>query len=137
MPRKPIDYSKCIIYHFICKDVAITDTYVGHTVNFRTRKNSNESRCYNDKSKEYNLNTYKNIRANGGWSNWEMMPLEEYPCDNNIQARIREQYWIDKLQAKMNSVNAYTDRQEYEKQYHKENKDYIAERTKKNSEEHI
>ena len=36
-----------------------------------------------------------------------MVPLEEYPCENEIQARIREQYWIDTVKEKMNSIRAH------------------------------
>ena len=118
MPRVPIDYSKTIIYHFVCNDTSVIDTYVGHTTDFTKRKCRHKSACCNEKSRDYNLKLYKNIRDNGGWENWEMKPLEEFACENKIQACIREQYWIDKLQAKMNSVKAHdTERKDYMKNY--------------------
>jgi len=96
MPRLPIDYSKCIIYHFVCNDTSITESYVGHTTDITRRKSRHKSACCNQKSRDYNLKLYKNIRENGNWENWEMKPLEEFPCENKIQARIKEQEWIDK-----------------------------------------
>ena len=80
MPRKPIDYSKTIIYHFICKDETIVDTYVGHTTEFTKRKNGHKVSCYNENSKKFHYKVYQNMRANEGWENWTMTPLEEYPC---------------------------------------------------------
>lgn len=133
MPRKPIDFSKCIIYHFVCHDISITDSYVGHTTDFRKRKNSHKSVCCNETNKNYNLKLYRNIRATGGWSNWTMTPLEQYPCENDIQARIREQYWMDKLQAKMNKHKAFTTEEErsgYFKEYREKHKEEIAEKGK-------
>ena len=47
------------------------------------------------------------MNENGGWENWRMVPLEEYPCENEIQATIREQYWINELKSDMNSQRAY------------------------------
>ena len=105
MPRKSINYSKTIIYHFVCNNPEITYTYVGNTTNYVNRKNKHKKDCHNEKYQEQEV--YKVINENGGWKNWEMVPLEEYPCENEIQARIREQYWIDTLKAKMNSIRAH------------------------------
>jgi hypothetical protein len=126
MPRTPIDYSKTIIYHFICNDKLIADSYVGHTTDMRRRKANHKSICNNEKDQAYNFKLYQNIRANGNWENWQMIPLEEFSCQNKIQACIREQYWIDTLQAKLNNEKAYSgfeNRDEYKKNYdelHKE-----------------
>jgi len=40
MPKKPIDYSKTIIYKFVCKDLDVTEIYVGHSTNWKQRKNN-------------------------------------------------------------------------------------------------
>jgi len=37
---------------------------------------------------------------NGGWNNWEMIPIEEYLCDTPLQARMREQFWINNIEEK-------------------------------------
>ena len=125
MPRVPIDYSKTILYYFVCNDASITDTYVGHTTDITRRKSQHKYRCCNEKDKGYNFKLYQNIRANGGFENWNMTPLEQYPCENDIQARIREQYWMDQLQAKMNDRNAHTNYQEYQIKYREEHKQQI------------
>ena len=112
MPKIATDYSKTLIYKIVCIDLNIKDCYVGHTTNFRQRKSLHKSICNNQNSKYYNNYKYKFIRENGGWENWDMVPLEEFPCENNIQARIREQYWINELQSGMNSWRAYRTEEE-------------------------
>jgi hypothetical protein len=71
-----------------------------------------KTRCTNEKSKAYHFKLYQNIRANGGWENWQMIPLEKYPCDDKIQACIREQYWIGQLQSKLNEKKAFRTQEE-------------------------
>ena len=103
-----VDYSKTIIYQI--RFLGDEDfCYVGHTTNFRSRKNQHKSF-----SKKSNLAIYVKIRENGGWEKFEMIPLEEYTnCKSLIEARIREQEWIEKLKAKLNSIRAYG--KDYEK----------------------
>ena len=86
MPRKAIDYSKCLIYKIVCNDLSITDLYVGHTTDFSVRKNKHKSVCNNKKNKSYNLKIYQTIREHGGWENWSMILVEYFPCDNDLQA---------------------------------------------------
>jgi len=115
------------MYHFVCNDPTITDMYVGHTTHFSERKANHKSCCSNENDKCYQLKLYKNIRDNGGWENWKMVPLEEYPCETSMQARIREQYWIGQLQSKLNMCNAYTELKgpEYDKQYYTDNREEL------------
>ena len=142
-----------IIYEIKCNDANVEFNYVGHTTNFRNRKNRHKTRCNNVNDKLYNLKIYKCIRENGNWYNWTMSPLEEYECETTIQARIREQYWMDIKQAKLNSVRAFTtteQRKERKKettaqyridneeqikvkrqQFHIDNKEHLNERSKK------
>src|ERR1700752_274161 len=102
MPKQEIDYKNTIIYKIVCKDINIKDLYVGSTTNFIKRKYCHKSRCNNIKSKNYNSVVYKFIRDNKGWNNWDMIMVEEYPCENNLQKLQRERYWIETLQAKLN-----------------------------------
>ena len=45
MPRKEINYLNTIIYKFVCNDLNIKDTYVGHTTDFIKRKATHKSHC--------------------------------------------------------------------------------------------
>ena len=126
MPRLPIDYSKTIIYKLCCNDVNIKDIYVGHTTDISSRKRHHKNSCINEKDKEYNRYKYQFIRANGGWDNWSLVPVEEYPCDNINQAKIRERYWIETLQSELNkNIPLRTT-----KEYYDNNKEKIIEHNK-------
>ena len=43
------------------------------------------------------------IRENGNWNNWSMIEIEKYPCNDDNEARSRERYWYEVLNANMNS----------------------------------
>ena len=103
MPKTSINFSKTVIYKICCNDATITDIYIGHTTNLGRRKYEHKSHCNNDKSKSYNLKQYEFIRKNGGWDNWSLIQIEEYPCENVNEARARERYWIEELKATLNS----------------------------------
>jgi hypothetical protein len=123
MPKKPIDWSKCIIYK-IYKD-GVDDFYIGSTTQFIKRKNQHKSASKIDEKKKI----YKIIRDNGGWDEWIMTAIEEYKdCENQTQARIREEEWRFKLNATMNTLKAYLsieEKKEYYKEYYKINIDKI------------
>ena len=92
-----VDYSKTIIYKIECEN----ECYVGHTTNFINRKSIHKTKSKKTTSSSPFLYQFLHNR------NWTMSPIEEFPCDNLIQARIREQYWIDTLKPKLNSVGSY------------------------------
>ena len=122
MPRKEIDYSKTIIYKIQHEDKEEL-IYVGHTTEFIKRKNLHKSSCNNEKGKKYNCKVYQMIRANGGWKCFKMVMIEEYPCDNKLQAVKREDECMNELKANMNSIGAVLNKEkmkEYNKQYNKQ-----------------
>jgi hypothetical protein len=123
MPRLPIDFSRTQIYRFVCNDTAVQECYVGSTTNWIHRKAAHKSRCNTETDKGYNLKIYQTIRANGGWENWSMVLIEDYPCDNDLEKRKRERYWQEHYDAKMNSRLAQSSMKEWNethKEYHKE-----------------
>jgi hypothetical protein len=126
MPKIAIDYSKTIIYKIVCNDLTITDLYVGSTTDFSKRKYKHKHSCNNCENKSYNVKIYKIIRDNGGWDNWAMIQIEEYPCANGNESRARERHWIEELNAKINVVIPTRTREEYIE----DNKDRIKEQTK-------
>lgn len=105
-----------VMYEIRPLDQTKTFSYIGSTINFTRRKCEHKNVCYNNKKREYNTPLYQYIRDNGGWEEFEMVPIEEYSCDTTIQAKIREQHWIEeRKQSKklMNTVSAYVDTKEY------------------------
>ena len=103
MPKVAIDFSKTVMYKIVCKDLNIKDLYVGHTVNFRQRKHDHRRHCQSEKGEKYNFKIYQYIRANGGWNNWEMVEIEKYSCNDSNEAKARERYWYEQLEATLNS----------------------------------
>ena len=101
MPKKDIDYSSTIIYKISCKDVSITDLYVGHTTNFVQRKYAHKQ------STLIPTNTcklYNTIRNNGGWDNWSMEIVTFSNCADSYAARKLEQEYFVSLKATLNSL---------------------------------
>jgi len=131
MPRKPIEWSKCIIYK-IWNDV---DFYVGSTTDFTNRKRNHKQCCNCVTDKKYNLKLYQTIREKGGWNAWQMIPLEEYKeCQTQIEARIREEKWRVELNAQLNMRRAFS--AETPQEHYEANKEQIAKKKKEYRDEH-
>ena len=82
-------FSRLVIYKIIC-DSNINDVYIGSTVNFKHRVYQHR---YNSKKSESKL--YQSIRKNGGFENYRVEIIEEFPCLNSIEARSRERFYYD------------------------------------------
>lgn len=137
MPRKPIDYSKTIIYKLVCKDLSVKDLYVGHTTDWKQRKRRHKSNCNNTLFEGYNYKIYKTIREHGNWDNWVMIEIEKYPCNDEREASARERYWYEQLHAGTNTVRPYRSEEEkkeymkeYNKEYNQKNKDILSQKDK-------
>ena len=122
------DYSKCQMYKIVCNDINIKDCYVGHTCNWIQRKKVHKHSINYEKSNEYNGNKATFIRENGGWDNWCMILIENYPCETKLNAEQRERYWFEILEANLNSKRPHVTNMEkknekiiYDKQYRIDN----------------
>ena len=107
MPKTEIDYSNTIIYKITCKNPDITDVYVGHTTNFVQRKHAHKQNCKNEKALNYTSKLYEVIRANGGWSNWQMEIINFFNCADHYAARKKEQEYFISLNATLNSIEPF------------------------------
>ena len=101
MPRKPIDYSKTMIYKIVSVDLDIKDIYVGHTTDFKRRKSEHKRTCTNASKNQV---LYEFIRSHGGWSCFDMILIEERACTNRYEAEKLERHYIESLNAKLNQV---------------------------------
>ena len=119
------DYSKCVIYKLCCKNLDVKEIYVGSTCNFTRRKNAHKTDSNNLNCKKYNLKVYKFIRDNSGIENWDMILIEEYPCENKMQKVKRERYWCEELKSELNSMCPGRSNKESVQEYQKKNKDKI------------
>jgi hypothetical protein len=123
-----------IIYIIRHKNKEIEWVYVGSTKNLRCRKNQHKCDCNNENRRHYNFPSYQFIRENGGWDEFEMIPIEECECENNTQAHIREEYWRVFYEAKGNSRKSYRseeEKKEYNKKFKEENKEYLSQYNRK------
>ena len=130
MPKQTIDYSKTVMYKIVCKDLNITELYVGSTTDFRRRKWHHKAAL---KIKTYKLQTI--INENGGWENWDMIEIEKFPCVDGNEARARERYWYEELKATLNGQSPLAIWKEKEadycKKYYWKNREKILEDKKK------
>jgi hypothetical protein len=137
-----VDYSKVVIYKIVCKNLDITECYVGHTTNFTKRKYTHHMLCTDLTCKNSHLKVYQMIRNNGNWENWEMIEIEKYPCNDFNEARSRERYWYEKLNSKLNSIKPIETKEErklrkheydkiYDPIYYQSNKEEIKAKVKK------
>ena len=121
MPPHLINYSKNIIYKIVCKDEIVKDIYVGRTCDITRRKYQHKNNCINKKK----LYLYSCINLNGGWDNWDFIIVEQYPCENSIDAGHREKYWINLLMATLNINGLFSENdanKEYKKKWYFENR---------------
>ena len=128
------DYSKGLIYKLVCKDLIIKECYYGSTTNFSKRKIKHKSVCNNINSKEYNAPKYQFIRVNGGWDNWEMILVKNYPCENKLELEREERLIMEQDNNRLNVELPTQSRKEYYdnnkekiKKYYDNNKDKLKE----------
>ena len=143
MTKLPINYQKACIYEIVCKDVNITERYVGSTTNLIQRRRDHKTNCNNEKSKKYNAFKYQFIRENGEWENWDVVLIElVIDCKDKENLHKRERFYIEEKKAELNQCIPSRTLKEYrknnknkiaeqEKKYREDNKDKIAEKDKK------
>jgi hypothetical protein len=136
------NYANTVMYKICCKNIDITDIYVGHTTNINDRINNHKKNCNNPKNNCYHSKVYEFIRNNGGFDNWEIIVLEEYPCNIFSDAVIKERELYEKLKPTLNSnYPQQTDEEykEYKKKYAKQygKKKVICECGYESSKQHL
>jgi hypothetical protein len=95
--------NKYIIYRITAGDYI----YIGSTKDLKQRKRTHKSSCNNEDGVKYNMKIYQKIREIGGWDKSEMVPIEEFECENAMQARIREEHWRCLYNSELNSIRAH------------------------------
>jgi len=128
MTRTPTDYSKSMIYKLCCKDPTIEDIYVGSTTHFTKRKAEHKKCCIFENNKRYNLLVYKFIRDNGGFNNWDMIKIKDYPTDSKRNLEMEERRVIEELKPTLNKNIPYRtidERKVYLKEYRQKNKEIL------------
>ena len=116
-----MDYSKGKIYKIVCNTTGLV--YIGSTITTLNRRLSGHKSNYNCGVKYI---TSKLVLEN---NNFEIILLENYPCDNRKQLELREGWYIRNNDCVNNYIAGRT-KQEYNKQYEIDNKERIKLRKK-------
>ena len=85
--RPPTDYSKVVIYKIVPNDKTIEFTYVDYTIDFARRKAQHKKVIKRTK------HVLDFVTEHGGWDCFTIAVIEKYPCKDNIDAKIRVEYW--------------------------------------------
>ena len=130
---------------YIMYRITIGDNiYIGSTKDFKQRRNAHKYECKNQELNERlglhaagwvkELKVYQMIREAGGWDKCEMTPIEEYECEEQLQARMREEHWRREYNANMNSYKAYRTEEERIEQKKEGNKEWGKKHYEENKE---
>ena len=136
MPLTPTNYLNSVIYkieHINNPELI----YVGSTTNFIRRRADHKKNCNKETNKKYNIKLYQMMRQNGGFNEFKIMIIKNYPCNNKIELVIEEEKHRKEFQTTLNSIRAHTtteerkeQQQKTDKKYYKQNKEQIIEQVK-------
>ena len=129
------------VYKLVCKNVDATEVYVGSSTSLRNRRACHKSACNNQNDKSYNLPVYQYIRENGGWANWDLLPIERVEFDFKFELHDRERHHMETLHATLNSHVPNRTQAEYnqdhreklkqkQKQYRQDHREEIQQKKK-------
>jgi hypothetical protein len=105
MTKDKINYNNTVMYGIASKYFDNDLLYIGSSTDFTQR--SYEHKCYCNKvgHKCYNYLLYQKIRENGGWENFKVYKIEDYPCSNAKEKAARERYWYDLFKSEHTMLN--------------------------------
>ena len=144
MTKGERDYSQGKIYKIVCNVTG--KQYVGHTskkyLSQRLSKHKSSYNSWKNKLSDEYITSFE-VLENG---DYDIILLENCPCNDVHQLRIRERYWIENIKGgcvnknipshtKYESDKKYRERnkeeiQEYKKKYRESNCEYICQRNK-------
>jgi hypothetical protein len=102
-----------VFYRLVCRDITVTECYVGHTTNEVDRRYNHKSDCTNEKGERYNRHVYRFIRDHGGFENWQLLVIEQLAVKDKVAAVLRERHWCELYNATLNSNVPGRTRAEY------------------------
>jgi hypothetical protein len=105
--RNPLD-SFCL-YSIRPKCPNDTNLYIGSTVCFNRRKTQHKKAVTNKRGGTYYCILYRYIRKCGGWDNFTMEKILDYPCETKHEGLLKEKEYIIKHEATLNSVMPVSD----------------------------
>jgi len=126
-----IKYENGVIYMIKHKTDDTKEFYIGSSFDFKARCRAHKSDCNNENSKRYNLKVYKYIRENGGFNEWEIILLYDYPCKNKYELKLEEQRTVKEYKSTLNTQVPGRTHKEYRKDNKEKKKQKKKKKTKK------
>lgn len=105
--KNPLD--NFCIYSIKPKCPNDTNLYIGSTVNFNRRKFQHKKASTNKKGGTYYSILYRYIRKCGGWDNFVMEKILDFPCETKQEGLLKEKEYIIKYKATLNSIMPVSD----------------------------
>jgi hypothetical protein len=105
--RNPLDNFCLYIIRPKCPND--TNLYIGSTVCFNRRKAQHKKAVTNKRGGTYYCILYRYIRKCGGWDNFTMEKILDYPCQTKHEGLLKEKEYIIKHEATLNSVMPVSD----------------------------
>jgi hypothetical protein len=114
-----VNYNNTLIYKIVHNENVECEVYIGHTTDFRKRKNHHKTTCNNKTgiNSHSHYKIYEYIRENGGWDCFVMCEVEKYPCNSKSEAREREKYWFNQFNPTLNNKKAFITEDEVKEYY--------------------
>jgi hypothetical protein len=100
--RNPLD-SFCL-YTIKPNNPNDTNLYIGSTINFNRRKLQHKKAVNNKRGGSYYCILYRYIRKCGGWDNFTMEKILDFPCETKQEGLLKEKEYILKHNATLNSI---------------------------------
>jgi hypothetical protein len=108
---RAIDFSNCYIYHIVDKEGIVH--YVGSTSNMNSRKSNHKYACKHPNDNHHHFDIYKYIRDNGGFENFEIIPIKKIEnISNKTELRIAERVEMEKYTGLKNMIGSYLSQEE-------------------------
>lgn len=116
-----VNYRNGKMYRVVCNITG--KQYVGSTTTPLSKRLGSHVSQYKNNGTYYSV---FEVLENG---NYEIILIEEYPCDTKEQLLRRERYWVDELDCvnKLSPIYLEGEGEEYKKKYNEEHKEDIKE----------
>ena len=136
MTRGERDYNKGKIYELVCNITG--ERYVGSTCKdyLSQRRVGHKSDLKRWKAGKISFTTSSLQIVERG--DYDMILLENFPCQSKDQLHTRERYWIeltDKCVNKARPVITKEEREQYQRDYHEQNKEKLKEQQQRYNQE--